>query len=550
MNRYVVETFRKRLEDFSISDYHGLISPGLTCYLNCVLQVLFMTEDFREAVKRSCSKDPATIDRYLRELFGSLEKRMAKTHKLTKKLGITDVYEQRDVAEYFEKILCLTSPEASKIFKGELSHKTTCCRCNKGNDSRSFFWILPLAVEDSFCRTYDVEEGFKSYFNVQKVSGENQVYCSQCSKKQDADTVWELTQHPDVLTLLLKRFTFDYKRKCYVKLHCKADVPQTLYTKTCTYDLFAVVNHFGNLTGGHYTAEIKSFETGQWYCFDDDSVRRVKSHPFGIGVNSLRSCAAYLLMYRKISGHPEKADGSDREAQGAHSDAEVEGRRDEAEGGEALGPHYQLKGASCRGGGENFKHLNGDILDKSHDDALGRRQKNSSLGDKLLNHRASPLRHPTNMLPQTDNEADGDNYSPNLGCSSTKTAVESNSVKIEREVVTLRSSVKQGREANGSGMSDSSAKPCHASSHGYPSASDIQLTRRSCRPRRGNEPTECSPNVCRKSSSSRRNKEKQQHVVHADSSCKPEATQTVEENRRGKREAKKCEDKAKKNPWK
>lgn len=33
-------------------DYYGLNSPGLTCYLNSVLQVLFMTEDFREAVKQ------------------------------------------------------------------------------------------------------------------------------------------------------------------------------------------------------------------------------------------------------------------------------------------------------------------------------------------------------------------------------------------------------------------------------------------------------------------------------------------------------------------
>lgn len=33
-------------------DYYGLKSPGLTCYLNSVLQVLFMTENFRDALKR------------------------------------------------------------------------------------------------------------------------------------------------------------------------------------------------------------------------------------------------------------------------------------------------------------------------------------------------------------------------------------------------------------------------------------------------------------------------------------------------------------------
>lgn len=33
--------------------HHGLMKQGSTCYLNSVLQVLFRTEDFGEAVTRS-----------------------------------------------------------------------------------------------------------------------------------------------------------------------------------------------------------------------------------------------------------------------------------------------------------------------------------------------------------------------------------------------------------------------------------------------------------------------------------------------------------------
>ncbi|XP_036968990.1 ubiquitin carboxyl-terminal hydrolase 47-like isoform X2 [Acanthopagrus latus] len=303
MNHDLVERFREKLDNFTISDYHGLKSPGLTCYLNSVLQVLFMTEDFREAVIKCRDDDSSTIDPHLGRLFSELQKCVAKTHNVTKQLGITNVFEQRDAAEYFEKILCRTSPEAAMIFKGELNHKATCHGCRERNDSRNKFWILPLAVEDSHRQTYSVERGLTALFKGEKVCGDNKMYCNRCRRKQDADFGCEITHHPDVLTLLLKRFRFDYRRRRYVKLYCEVDIPQTLHVENSTYDLYALVNHFGDLTGGHYTAQIKSFETEAWYHFNDAVVERVRKPIFGAGDESLMSCTAYLLMYRRAKHH-------------------------------------------------------------------------------------------------------------------------------------------------------------------------------------------------------------------------------------------------------
>ncbi|XP_071316088.1 ubiquitin carboxyl-terminal hydrolase 47-like isoform X3 [Trachinotus anak] len=287
MNHDRVELLRAKLDNFTISDYHGLKSPGLTCYLNSVLQVLFMTEDFREAIKRCCSKDSTTIDSLLGKLFSELERSWARTHSITRNLGIADVCRQRDAAEYFEKILCLSSVEASK----------------------------------------------------------------GC----------EMTLNPQILSILLKRFSFDHNHRCHVKLHCKVDVPQTLHMEQCTYELYALVNHFGSHRGGHYTAEIKSFETGEWYHFNDDIVERVKQPLFGAGNTSVRSHTAYLLMYRKVSRCPEKTDEVNQEAPFIYSDVKAEGRRDEAEGGEALVPHHQVKDEHCSIGG-NLMCLNADMV--------------------------------------------------------------------------------------------------------------------------------------------------------------------------------------------
>uniref|UniRef100_A0A1A7XK48 USP domain-containing protein n=2 Tax=Iconisemion striatum TaxID=60296 RepID=A0A1A7XK48_9TELE len=361
MDHYIVKTFAEKLGNLSISDYHGLRSPGLTCFLNSVLQVLFMTDNFREAVKSNCS---TSLDQHLAELFHNLERNVAETHSITKHLGIKDVYEQRDAAEYFEKILCQTSKIASQVFKGELNHETRCHNCKQTNNSKNLFWLLPLSMHDSSRKSFNLQQGLEDFFKVQKVSGENQMFCNRCDKKQDADTKYEMKQSPDVLTLLLKRFTLDYRQSRYKKLQSSADVVPTLNIEGCSYDLYAVVHHYGDLSGGHYTADIKSFETGTWYCFDDRVVTRV-AHYFE--KNSIRSSTAYLLMYRKVSGQPAKLDV---DAQSGRSGVEAEDRRDETETGNALVSEH-LKSESCRR--EDYTHMNGYTLS----DELRRKQASS-----------------------------------------------------------------------------------------------------------------------------------------------------------------------------
>ncbi|XP_074518506.1 ubiquitin carboxyl-terminal hydrolase 50-like isoform X2 [Halichoeres trimaculatus] len=375
MNQDLVKIFRKKLRSLNISDYHGLKSPGLTCYLNCILQVLFMTDDFREAVKRCSCQDSTTFDSHLADLFAALEKEMAKTHAIIRKLGITNVYEQRDAAEYFEKILCRTSQEASKMFKGELNHRIKCLKCKKTKDSRSFFWILPLVVEDSRHQTFSVKEGLEAFFKWEKVCGENKIFCSHCKKKQDEEFECEITQSPEVLTLLLKRFSYDYVFRCYIKLHCKVEIPKTLHVANCTYDLYAVVDHFGELTGGHYTAQIKSFETQCWYSFNDESVRVERTES---KAECLRSHTAYLLMYRKVSKH---LDGN-VDAFRSNFDVEAKVKLDGAQREEVSAPHYGLKDKHIPK--ENFKHMNGEITTEReiHGDVL---KKQANFSESLGN---------------------------------------------------------------------------------------------------------------------------------------------------------------------
>nr|XP_024655426.1 ubiquitin carboxyl-terminal hydrolase 17-like protein B isoform X2 [Maylandia zebra] len=286
--------------------YHGLAKEGGTCYLNSVLHVLFMTKDFREAVMRHTNENSQFIDQHLKALFEDLQNHTAKTDAIIKKLGIDNVYEQHDAAEYFEKILTLTSPQASQIFHGMLAKKTTCCKCLTETDIDIPFWHLPLALVDSCTDTkgsegYRVVDGIDEFFRMTELSGENQMYCDQCDDKVDAATKDVMKHHPDVLPLLLKRFEFSYHDMSYVKISCAVEVPYTLQiSDSQTYELYAVVDHVGDLRSGLYSARIKIEEEhgDRWYNFDDAGVTELDYEPFQVD-NTEKSESAYLLFYRK-----------------------------------------------------------------------------------------------------------------------------------------------------------------------------------------------------------------------------------------------------------
>ncbi|XP_037832637.1 probable ubiquitin carboxyl-terminal hydrolase creB isoform X10 [Kryptolebias marmoratus] len=287
----------------SADEYHGLYNHGATCYLNSVLQVLFMTEEFREAVKSFSDDSPDTekvIDPHLKDLFHDLQRETTHTKKIIKALKIDRVYEQRDAAEYLEKILRQTSSKAAEIFHGQMVHRTTCSVCETDTETGGQFWHLPFDLVDSSSGNYSVEDGIEKYFKPSYFNGDNQMYCDKCDTKVDASSKYVIKHHPDVLILLLKRFDFSYHFMSYVKIKCDVDVPHTLkIPENQTYELYAVVDHFGDLRGGHYTATIKSQDDeDRWFSFDDTRVTSLSS-PFTDDKNVAKFGSAYLLFYRK-----------------------------------------------------------------------------------------------------------------------------------------------------------------------------------------------------------------------------------------------------------
>ncbi|XP_076737866.1 uncharacterized protein LOC112430807 isoform X2 [Maylandia zebra] len=311
----LLESTRRLFSSTSLANrYHGLINQGATDYLNSVLQVLFMTKDFRKAVTRYSGENPHSefLDHHLKVLFDDLQNHTAYSYKITQKLGIDNVYEQRDAAECLERVLRMTSPDASKIFHGQLVNKTTCSKGHIQTDRDAPFWLLPLSLADSCSEDYSVVKGIEEFFKPSDFCGENQMYCEQCDDKVDGTMRDVIKHHPDVLCLLLKRFEFNYSYMSYFKITCSVEVPYTLQIPE-KYELYAFLDHFGDLRGGHYSATIKIQDEhrDRWYQFDDTRVTELGFQPFQLD-NTEKSQTTYLLFYskKKDTGTPESTDVS------------------------------------------------------------------------------------------------------------------------------------------------------------------------------------------------------------------------------------------------
>ncbi|XP_063751830.1 ubiquitin carboxyl-terminal hydrolase 47-like isoform X5 [Eleginops maclovinus] len=229
--------------------HYGLYNQGATCYLNSVLQVLSMAPELHD---RLDSKS-RTTDKDLRQVFETMKVGTCGTENITQSLGIENVYQQRDAAECLELILSKVSPQASKVFEGQLTYVTKCSKGHIINEETNPFWTLPLSLNDSYDATYSVKRGFEMVFQTKSYSGDNMVYCNECERQAEA-------------------------------------------TSDKTYTLYGMVNHYGSLRGGHYTATILSDEDKTWYEFNDAHVDKVEEQP---SAQTKTSSSAYLLVYRE-----------------------------------------------------------------------------------------------------------------------------------------------------------------------------------------------------------------------------------------------------------
>jgi len=123
--------------------------------------------------------------------------------------------------------------------------------------------------------------------------------CSHCDSSTEATKTLDLWHLPPILIVHLQRFYNDgawRKNKCYVdfpiddlELSPLIANQQARHLRD-RYQLYSVINHYGSMEEGHYTAFCRGVDTVRWHGYNDDDVHQISR-------GAVQSEAGYVLFY-------------------------------------------------------------------------------------------------------------------------------------------------------------------------------------------------------------------------------------------------------------
>lgn len=247
-----------------IQKYSGLSNQGSTCYLNSLLQSLYMTPEFRLNIlnwKYDHSKYGAKNDcipYQLQKLFAKLQlktRTAEDTKALTKSFqwDSSEVFLQHDIQELCRKLFEAIEVTMgigeenfiNELYEGNSKSVVKCKVCPYKSEKADKFLDITLPIRNDFDKIYNnsLDMALYNFLKPEVLEKDNQYFCESCNSKVDASKYIQFTKMPRILFISLSRFEYDYMTDMRKKINDKVNFPLILNFNNYMYEDFNLVKN-------------------------------------------------------------------------------------------------------------------------------------------------------------------------------------------------------------------------------------------------------------------------------------------------------------------